>query len=151
MLTVPRLSRSLRSAFRVSHCHRSLASAAVATASKPSFPCVDAHAERNARLHEVVQERTNGSPSASGPEPPYARPLKSSYSIFHHPKPFQLTYAPPLPSLDIAYETWGKLNADKSNVVLLHTGLSASSHAASTQANTADGWWEKFIGPSTLR
>lgn len=52
-----------------------------------------------------------------------------------------------LPSFDIAYETWGTLNADKSNAILLHTGLSASSHAKSTEANPKPGWWEKFIGP----
>jgi homoserine O-acetyltransferase len=39
------------------------------------------------------------------------------------------------------------MNADKSNVVLLHTGLSASSHAHSTESNPKPGWWEKFIGP----
>lgn len=36
-----------------------------------------------------------------------------------------------LEGVQIAYETWGELNADKSNAVLLHTGLSASSHAKS--------------------
>lgn len=52
-----------------------------------------------------------------------------------------------LPEFDIAYETWGQLNADKSNAILLHTGLSASSHAHSTETNPKPGWWEKFIGP----
>ena len=36
-----------------------------------------------------------------------------------------------LPELHLAYETWGTLNRDKSNAILLHTGLSASSHACS--------------------
>lgn len=48
---------------------------------------------------------------------------------------------------DIAYETWGTLNKEKSNAILLHTGLSASSHAHSTEVNSRPGWWEKFIGP----
>lgn len=39
------------------------------------------------------------------------------------------------------------MNADRSNVILLHTGLSASSHAHSTPENPQPGWWEKFIGP----
>ena len=52
-----------------------------------------------------------------------------------------------LPEFNVAYETWGKLNAGKSNAILLHTGLSASSHAHSTEANPKPGWWEKFIGP----
>lgn len=69
------------------------------------------------------------------------------YQTYTHTEPLPLTYAPPLPSFTIAYETWGTLNADRSNAILLHTGLSASSHAASTAANPAPGWWEKFIGP----
>lgn len=102
-----------------------------------SFPCVDAHAARQLRLVE------------SGPEPPYARPNPTSYNLYRHKYPFPLTYYPhsPLPSFDIAYESWGTLSPKKDNVILLHTGLSASSHAASTPANSAPGWWENFIGP----
>jgi len=40
----------------------------------------------------------------------------------------------------------GTLNNDKTNAVLLHTGLSASSHAHSTEINPQPGWWENFIG-----
>jgi homoserine acetyltransferase len=35
-----------------------------------------------------------------------------------------------LSELNIAYETWGSLNKDKSNVVVIFTGLSASSHVS---------------------
>lgn len=52
-----------------------------------------------------------------------------------------------LPEFNVAYETWGQLNSTKTNAILLHTGLSASSHAHSTDMNTKPGWWEKFIGP----
>ena len=52
-----------------------------------------------------------------------------------------------MPEFHIAYETWGTLNTSKSNGILLHTGLSASSHAHSTELNPKPGWWEKFIGP----
>jgi len=110
----------------------------------PSFPCVDAHKARESRLLSPAPS----TPSAeSGPEPPYARPSPTSYKIYHHASPLALTYGSHLPSFDIAYETWGTLNPKKDNAILLHTGLSASSHAASTKLNTADGWWEKFIGP----
>ena len=51
-----------------------------------------------------------------------------------------------LPEFDIAYETWGSLNSSKSNAIIIHTGLSASSHAHSTPENPKRGWWEKFIG-----
>jgi homoserine O-acetyltransferase len=104
----------------------------------PVFPCVDAHAVRESRIKA----------SPSGPEPAYSRPNPTSYNIYRHQSPLPLTYySTPLPSLHIAYETWGTLSSSKDNVVLLHTGLSASSHAASTPVNPAPGWWQQFIGP----
>ena len=118
----------------------------------PSFPCVDAHAAREARLQQGFKDAITGTPSSSassssGPEPPYARPSPKSCRIYHHSEPLELVYSGSLPSFDIAYETWGTLSPKKDNVILLHTGLSASSHAASTEANPSEGWWEKFIGP----
>jgi homoserine acetyltransferase len=116
----------------------------------PSFPCVAQHAARESRIlslraSSLLSDRSD--PSSSGPEPPYARPSPSSYKTYHHPKPLPLTYAEPLPEFDLAYETWGTLSPARDNAILLHTGLSASSHAASTRENPAPGWWEKFIGP----
>lgn len=116
-----------------------------AASNRPTFPCVEAHAIRESRI--LASNSSPVTASSSGPEPSYARPSPSSYKTYHHSKPLQLTYAPPLPSLDIAYETWGTLSPRKDNVILLHTGLSASSHAASTTLNPSEGWWEKFIGP----
>ena len=83
----------------------------------------------------------------SGPEPSYTK-VVSGYQLYHHAHPFRLDYGGELPEFDLAYETWGTLNADKSNAILLHTGLSASSHAASTPSNPAKGWWEDFVGPN---
>ena len=37
-----------------------------------------------------------------------------------------------LPSVDLAYETWGEPNKKGNNAVLLFTGLSPSAHAASS-------------------
>lgn len=82
--------------------------------------------------------------SLSGPEPSYTT---GSHETFHSADPILLDWGGTLPSFDLAYETWGTLNADKSNAILLHTGLSASSHAHSTQRNSKPGWWERFIGP----
>ena len=47
----------------------------------------------------------------------------------------------------IAYETWGRLNHDRSNAVLIFTGLSPSAHAASSPEDPTPGWWEEIIGP----
>jgi homoserine acetyltransferase len=115
----------------------------------PSFPCVDAHVarEQSWRSKTAAEDAELPSSSSSGPEPPYARPNPKSYTVYHDPTPLQLTYGSTLPEFDIAYETWGTLNKDHSNAILLHTGLSASSHAASTSINPTDGWWQKFIGP----
>ncbi|KAF7332121.1 Homoserine o-acetyltransferase [Mycena kentingensis (nom. inval.)] len=107
----------------------------------PRFPCVEAHATRESRIASFGA-------SPAGPEPAYARPNPASYTVFNSRTPLPLTYSPiPLPTYDIAYETWGTLSSAKDNVILVHTGLSASSHAASTPSNQAEGWWEKFIGP----
>lgn len=47
----------------------------------------------------------------------------------------------------LAYETWGQLNPDRGNAVLIFTGLSPSAHAASCKDDPTPGWWEEIIGP----
>ncbi|KAG7138561.1 Serine O-succinyltransferase like protein [Verticillium longisporum] len=112
--------------------------AAAGEASNPAmaFPCLDALETRSATLRASFE--------SSGPEPSYTSGATQTY---HCQEPLVLDWGGMLPEFKIAYETWGEMNADKSNVILLHTGLSASSHAHSTEANPAPGWWEKFIGP----
>jgi len=84
-------------------------------------------------------------PSA-GPEPKYDK-IVSGYKTFHYDSPFYFKYDNGvLPEVHLAYETWGELNSDKTNAILLHGGLSASSHAKSHADNAKHGWWEKFIG-----
>jgi homoserine O-acetyltransferase len=52
-----------------------------------------------------------------------------------------------LVSPTVAYETWGKLNSDQSNAILIFTGLSPSAHAASSNDDPSPGWWEEIVGP----
>lgn len=67
----------------------------------------------------------------TGPEPQYSN-IVSGFKVFNSGRPFKLKYNNGvLPELVIAYETWGKLNKDRSNAVVIHAGLSASSHAKS--------------------
>jgi len=102
------------------------------------FPCLDALESRSANLEAAA------SSSESGPEPSYTSGETLNYVC---KDPLLLDWGGVLPEFNVAYETWGEMNADKSNVVLLHTGLSASSHAHSTELNDKPGWWENFIGP----
>lgn len=48
----------------------------------------------------------------------------------------------------LAYETWGKLNQNADNCVLIFTGLSPSAHVCSSVADPTTGWWEDMVGPS---
>jgi homoserine O-acetyltransferase len=72
--------------------------------------------------------------------------------------PFVFQTTGPLPGMRLAYETWGTLNADASNAILLFHALSGSHHAAGFnpaipttaelwQPELHDGWWNDFIGP----
>jgi homoserine O-acetyltransferase/O-succinyltransferase len=47
----------------------------------------------------------------------------------------------------LAYETWGSLDGERGNAVLIFTGLSPSAHAASSPQDRRTGWWEDMIGP----
>jgi homoserine O-acetyltransferase len=46
----------------------------------------------------------------------------------------------------VAYETWGKLSAERDNAILVFTGLSPSAHMASSPADPSPGWWEEMVG-----
>jgi len=51
-----------------------------------------------------------------------------------------------LPDVTLAYETWGTLNADASNAVLIEHALTGSTHV--TRGDTGEeGWWEQLAGP----
>lgn len=101
-----------------------------------SFPCLDAQEARTASL-------SNRSLN-SGPEPSYTT---GRHHNWRSQESLLLDWGGVLPQFNVAHECWGMLNEDKSNAILLHTGLSASSHAHSTEANPKPGWWERFIGP----
>ncbi|ESW96161.1 hypothetical protein KL918_000109 [Ogataea parapolymorpha] len=100
-----------------------------------SFPCLEKLEQRSQSLVE------------NGPEPAYAKITEDKVDIFRSTDPIFLDYGGYLPQFQVAYETWGTLNSNRSNAILLQTGLSASSHAHSTAKNPAKGWWENFIGP----
>jgi homoserine O-acetyltransferase len=63
------------------------------------------------------------------------------------PGKFAMRLGGELQDVQLAYESWGHLNAAKDNVLLLFTGLSPSAHAASSGEDPAPGWWEEMLGP----
>jgi homoserine O-acetyltransferase len=73
-------------------------------------------------------------------------------------EPFRLRDGGMLPGVTLAYETWGELNAEKSNAVLVFHALSGSHHAQGFnpeiegidgiwQPELHEGWWNDMIGP----
>lgn len=53
-----------------------------------------------------------------------------------------------LEGCEIAYETYGELNADKSNAILLCHALTGDQYVASDHPITGKpGWWERMVGP----
>jgi homoserine O-acetyltransferase len=69
--------------------------------------------------------------------------------------PQQMHFAEPLPlrsgaqlaDYTLAYETYGTLNADASNAVLVCHALNASHHVAGVWADGSRGWWDNMVGP----
>ena len=47
----------------------------------------------------------------------------------------------------LTYETYGALNAERSNAVLVCHALNASHHVAGLDAQDKEGWWDNLVGP----
>ncbi|CAN5508700.1 homoserine O-acetyltransferase [soil metagenome] len=69
-------------------------------------------------------------------------------------EPLVLQSGAQLRDYTLVYETYGRLNADKSNAVLVCHALNASHHVAGTYAGPdgaakkgSEGWWDNLIGP----
>ena len=73
--------------------------------------------------------------------------MSSATRFLHINESLSLKKGGVLPSYTLAYETWGELNQERSNAVLILSGLSPSAHAASSEEDPSPGWWEKMIGP----
>ena len=67
----------------------------------------------------------------------------------HFATPLPLQSGASLHDYTLAYETYGTLNADKSNAVLICHALNASHHVAGYYAEEPNniGWWDNMIGP----
>ena len=74
---------------------------------------------------------------------------KKMFTFSHPPKAMTLENGSSLGPVTLAYETYGELNSDKSNAVLIMHALSGDSHAAGYYSNddAKPGWWEIMVGP----
>src|SRR5207245_9057273 len=65
------------------------------------------------------------------------------------PSGFRFLHGQVIAPFTIRYETFGELNADKSNAILVCHALSASAHAAGKFTSSEDekpGWWDGLVG-----
>jgi homoserine O-acetyltransferase len=67
----------------------------------------------------------------------------------HFTEPLTLKSGEVLSQYHLVYETYGKLNADKSNAVMICHALSGNHHVAGKydEADKNPGWWDNLIGP----
>jgi len=64
-------------------------------------------------------------------------------------EPLALSSGATLSQFELTYETYGRLNAERSNAILVCHALNASHHVAGVYARQPDseGWWDNMIGP----
>ena len=84
---------------------------------------------------------------------------RTEFFEFEDPEnPLRLLVGTPLPRFTLAYELYGRMNDDKSNVILLYHAMTGSQHAAGWNADVPgldgrwtdemhEGWWDGFVGP----
>lgn len=71
------------------------------------------------------------------------------YTFANAPYEFVFDNGKKLGPITIAYETYGELNEDKDNVIVIEHALTASAHAAGKHSpeDKYPGWWDVMIGP----
>jgi homoserine O-acetyltransferase len=76
-------------------------------------------------------------------------PLIANAQAMHFAAPLRLQSGACVRDYSLAFETYGALNADKSNAVLVCHALNASHHVAGSYPDKpkSEGWWDNMIGP----
>ena len=69
--------------------------------------------------------------------------------VHHFDEPLTLRSGKVLPAFDLVMESYGELNANKSNAILICHALSGDHHAAGIHSvdDPKPGWWDACIGP----
>jgi homoserine O-acetyltransferase len=86
---------------------------------------------------------------ASGAWRPGDEPGKRKFLTFATDRRFALDSGAALSDVTVAYETWGRLDADASNAVLLCHAWTGDSHASGSagRGHGTPGWWNDTVGP----
>ena len=81
--------------------------------------------------------------------PGFFMSLIATPQTMHFPEVLPLQSGASIRDYQLVYETYGQLNADKSNAVLVCHALNASHHVAGVYPNEekSEGWWDNMIGP----
>ena len=88
----------------------------------------------------IVRDATGRSREAENPQSPLVR--------FGPEKPLRLDAGIDLTPFQIAYQTYGELNAERSNAVLICHALTGDQHVANVHPVTGKpAWWETMVGP----
>lgn len=87
------------------------------------------------------------SPSQATTHPESVGVVQTQFFDFH--EPLQLSSGQTLDTYTLAVQTYGTLNAERTNAVLICHALNASHHVAGTSADDPNevGWWDNMIGP----
>ncbi len=70
--------------------------------------------------------------------------------VFKYSRSFEFVSGAVIEGFELVYETYGKLNSDRSNAVLVCHALSGNHHAAGyySPSDKKPGWWDSAIGPN---
>ena len=93
-------------------------------------------------------ERRRDSPDAAARAREADEPRDSPLARFGADQPLKLDAGVELSPFQIAYKTYGTLNAERTNAVLICHALTGDQHVATSIPVTGKpGWWETMVGP----
>ena len=88
-------------------------------------------------------------PPASGAWRPGDPPGRRTFLSVFRDEPLRLQAGGALTGIEVAYETWGRLDERRANAVLVSHALTGDTHVAGPpqEGHTQPGWWDGLVGP----